>query len=89
MARVDAEALRLFELLLNDLCSTSWVRLLRAKARDFAGVVNRKPQLELDEFDALADWAGYQRQADRWIRRLVAYLSGWLIGAVLVGHAVF
>lgn len=72
---VDAEALRLLELLLNDLCSTGWVRLLLAKARDFAGFVDRNPQLELVNFDALADWAGYQRQADRWNRKLVAYLS--------------
>jgi hypothetical protein len=72
---VDAEALRLLELLINDLCSTGWVRLLLAKARDFAGIVDRKPQLELIDFDALADWAGYQRQADRWNRKLVAYLA--------------
>ena len=72
---VDAEALRLLELLLNDLCSTGWVRLLLAKARDFAGFVDRKPQLELVDFDALADWAGYQRLADRWNRKLVAFLS--------------
>lgn len=75
--QVDAEALRLLELLLNDLCSTGWVTLLLGKARDFASFVDRKPQLELVDFDALADWAGYQRQADRWNRKLVGYLSDY------------
>jgi hypothetical protein len=55
-----------------------------AKAREFAGLVDRNPQLELVDFDALAEWAGYQRRADTWNRRLLAHLSeNWEAGDTL------
>lgn len=71
----DVEDLRRIELLLNDLCRTGWVLLRLTKAREFAGLVDRNPQLELVDFDALADWAGYLRRADSWNGRLLAYLG--------------
>src|SRR5690349_6525029 len=67
---VDAEGLRRWELLLQELCHTGWVRLVLGPARDFAGWLDRRPQLELLEFDALARWAGFQRQEERWSRQL-------------------
>lgn len=73
--QVHAEALSRVELLLGELASTGWVRLVLARHREFAGFVDRKPQLELVDFDALAKWAGYQRLADRWQRRLAVHLE--------------
>lgn len=71
---VDVEALRRLQLLLDELCATGWVRLRLAKARDFAGWVDRNPQLELLDFEALAQWAGFQRRADQWNQQLLAHL---------------
>ena len=71
---VDAEAIRRLQLLIDELCATGWVRLHLAKARDFAGWVDRNPQLELLDFDALARWAGFARRADQWHRLLLAHL---------------
>lgn len=73
--QVDADAVGRLELLLREFASTGWVRLVLARAREFAGFVDRKPQLELVDFDALARWAGYQRLADRWQQRLSAHLE--------------
>jgi hypothetical protein len=72
---VHAEGLARIELLLRELAGTGWVRLALTREREFAGFVDRKPQLELIDFDALARWAGYQRLADSWQRRLVAHLA--------------
>ena len=71
---VDAEALRRLELLLDELCTTGWVRLILTKAKDFAGLVDRNPQLELLDFEALAGWSGFQRREERWNRQLIAHL---------------
>lgn len=73
--QVHAEALGRVELLLRDLASTGWVRLQLTREREFAGFADRKPQLELVDFDALAAWAGYQRRADGWQHRLAAHLE--------------
>lgn len=73
--QVHAEAVGRVELLLRELCRTGWVRLILAPEREFAGFVDRKPQLELMDFDALAAWAGYARLADHWQRRLAAHLE--------------
>jgi hypothetical protein len=70
---VDAEDLRRMELLLDELCATGWVRLLLTKAKDFAGLVDRNPQLELLDFDALAGWSGFQRREERWNQQLIAH----------------
>lgn len=71
---VDVESLRRLELLLDELCATGWLRLRLAKARDFAGWLDRNPQLELLDFKALALWAGFQRRADQWNQQLLASL---------------
>lgn len=73
--QVHAEALGRVELLLRELSRTGWVRLILAREREFAGFADRKPQLELVDFDALATWAGYARRADHWQRRLAAHLE--------------
>ncbi len=73
--QVHAEAVGRVELLLREIERTGWVRLILTRERDFAGFADRKPQLELIDFDALADWAGYRRLAESWQRRLVAHLE--------------
>ena len=73
--QVEAEAIQRLELLLRELCATGWVRLVLAREREFAGFVDRNPQLELVDFDALATWAEFQRRADRWQHKLVAHLA--------------
>lgn len=73
--QVHAEALGRVELLLRELSCTGWVRLILAREREFAGFADRKPQLELVDFDALAAWAGYARLADHWQRRLATHLE--------------
>lgn len=73
--QVHAEALGRVVLLLRELSDTGWVRLILAREREFADFADRKPQLELVDFDALAEWAGYVRLADRWQRRLTAHLE--------------
>ena len=73
--QVHAEAVGRIELLLRDFELTGWVRLVLTRERDFAGFVDRRPQLDLIDFDALAEWAGYRRLTDSWQRRLVAYLE--------------
>lgn len=73
--QVDAEMVGRLELLLREFARTGWVRLVLTREREFAGFVDRNPQLELVDFDALARWAGYQRLADSWQRRLVSHLA--------------
>lgn len=73
--QVHAEAVGRIELLLRDLERTGWVRLILTRERDFAGFADRKPQLELIDFDGLAGWAGYRRLADSWQRRVAAHLG--------------
>lgn len=73
--QVHAEALGRIELLLRDFAATGWVRLILDREREFASLADRKPQLELVDFDGLAAWAGYQRVADSWQRRLLAHLE--------------
>lgn len=71
---VDAEALRGLELRVHELCDTGWVTLVLSKARDFDGWLDRKPLLELRDFDALAQWAGHQHKSHRWNQLLLAGL---------------
>lgn len=71
---VDVESLRRLELLLDEWCATGWVRLLLARPKDFASWVDRNPQLELLDFEALALWAGFQRRAEQWNQQLLASL---------------
>jgi hypothetical protein len=71
---VDADALRRPELLLRELCATGWVRLILTKAKDFDGLIDRHPQLELLDFDALGVWAGFQPRQAQWNHQLIAHL---------------
>ncbi|MGH6626340.1 MAG: hypothetical protein ACRECD_07335 [Burkholderiaceae bacterium] len=73
--QTDAEQAQRWILLLDDWCSTGWVTLVLARPREFAGFVDRNPQLELRAFDALAAWAGYEPQSMRWQRQWLAYLA--------------
>lgn len=71
----DADELQLQIMLLDDLCATGWVSLQIDPPRAFAAFTDRKPRLELRDFDALADWAGYTPQALRWQRKWLAHLA--------------
>ncbi len=73
--QVDAEAAGRVEMLLRELAGTGWVQLDLGPERAFAGFVDRNPRLVLNDFEALARWAGYQPLADRWQRRLVTHLE--------------
>jgi hypothetical protein len=73
--QVDAEAQQRHLWLLEDLCRTGWAALRLAPAREFATVVDRNPQLELLEFDGLANWAGYTPQAQRWQAQWLRHLE--------------
>lgn len=74
-AQVDAEELQRHLLLIEDLCRTGWVVLRLAPPREFAGLADRNPQLELVDFDALAEWAGYTPQALRWQAQWLRHLE--------------
>ncbi|WP_249027564.1 hypothetical protein [Xanthomonas theicola] len=63
---VDADQIQLLRMQLDDLCATGWATLLLEAPRAFADFSDRKPRLELCDFDALAAWVGYTPQAQRW-----------------------
>ena len=73
--QTDAEAVQRWVMHLQDLCATGWVSLKLAPSKEFSGFVDRNPQLELHDFDALAAWAGYTPQASRWQRQWLDYLA--------------
>ncbi|QIM54756.1 hypothetical protein G9Q37_11600 [Hydrogenophaga crocea] len=72
---VNADQIQLLRMQLDDLCSTHWVALLLEAPRAFAGFVDRKPRLELCDFDALAKWAGYTPQAQGWRQQWRLHLT--------------
>jgi len=72
---VDADQIQLLRMQLDDLCATGWVALLLEAPRAFASFSDRKPRLELCDFDALAAWAGYTPQAQRWRQQWRAHLA--------------
>lgn len=74
---VDAEELQLLRMQLEDLCATQWVALHLESPRAFAGFTDRKPRLELRDFDALAAWADYVPQTQRWRRQWQAHLAAY------------
>lgn len=73
--QTDAEEVQRRVMLLQDLCATGWVFLILAPPKEFAGFVDRNPQLELRDFDALAAWAGYTPQAMRWQCQWLDFLA--------------
>lgn len=72
---VDADQIQLLCMQLDDLCATGWVTLLLEVPRAFASFSDRKPRLELCDFDALAAWTGYTPQAQRWRQQWRAHLA--------------
>lgn len=71
---VDVDQIRLLRMQLEDLCATGWVTLRLDPPRAFAEFVDRKPGLELCDFDALAAWTGYIPRAQRWQSQWLAHL---------------
>ncbi|AKJ28710.1 DUF2220 domain-containing protein [Caldimonas brevitalea] len=71
----DADQIELLRMQLDDLLGTGWMALQLAPPRAFAGFTDRKPRLELCDFDALAAWAGYTPQAQRWQRQWREHLA--------------
>jgi hypothetical protein len=71
---VDADEIKLLRMQLDDLCKTGWVVLLLDAPRAFTSFSDRKPRLELCDFEALAAWAGYTPQAQRWQQQWRAHL---------------
>lgn len=71
----DADQLQLLVMLLDDLCETGWVALQIDPPRAFSSFTDRRPRLELRQFDELAAWAGYTPQALRWQRQWLNHLS--------------
>lgn len=74
-AQADAEQLQLWLMLLDDLCGTGWVAMVLNPPREFATITDRKPRLELRDFEALAAWADYTPQALRWQRQWLDHLA--------------
>lgn len=74
-AAADADQLQLLIMLLDDLCATGWVGLQIEPPRAFSSFTDRKPRLELRNFDELAAWAGYTPQAFRWQRQWLEHLA--------------
>lgn len=74
-AAANADQLQLLIMMLDDLCETGWVGLQIEPQRAFASFTDRKPRLELRNFDALAAWAAYTPQALRWQRQWLEHLA--------------
>lgn len=72
---VDADQVQLLRMQLDELCAMGWVTLLLEAPRAFASFIDRKPRLELWDADALAAWAGYTPQAQRWRQQWRAHLA--------------
>lgn len=71
----DAEERARWWLQLQEPERRGWWQLRLAPAREFADLAERKPQLELRNFAALAAWVGYQPLAGRWAARWQALLQ--------------
>lgn len=71
----DAEQVQRLVMLIEELCDSGWTRLVLDRPREFAGFVDRKPQIELLNFNALAAWAGYEPRSAQWQRQWLAYLA--------------
>ena len=73
--QTDAESVQRWVMRLQDLCATGWVMLKLAPPTEFAGFTDRRPEIELVDFDALAGWAGYLPLAKRWQRQWLDFLA--------------
>jgi hypothetical protein len=72
--RVNADEVQRLEALLQEFDACGWVTLHLKPAREFQTLVDRAPTLELLDFDALAQWAGYMPRREEWSRRFVEFL---------------
>lgn len=72
---VDNEQAQLLRMQIEDLCATKWVALRLKPSRAFATFIDRKPRLELCNFDALAAWAGYVPRAQHWQQQWQVHLA--------------
>lgn len=70
-----ADEIQLLGMQLDELCAMGWTALRLDPPRAFASLLDRKPRLELLDFDALAAWAGYTPQARRWRQQWRAHVS--------------
>lgn len=70
----DGEAIRVHQLLIEELARTGWIKLHLSPEREFSGFLERTPMLELVDFAGLAAWASFQSRKDNWDRQLLAYL---------------
>lgn len=84
--QVDAEEVQRHLLLIEDLCRTGRTALRLAPAREFAALADRNPQLELLDFAALAAWAGYTPQAQRWQAQFLRHLGHADASAALLDY---
>lgn len=73
--QTDAEQLQRWILLLEDWPRTAPVALRLAPPREFAGFLDRRPQLELLDFDTLAAQTGYVPLSARWLRQWLGQLA--------------
>ncbi|HKR45813.1 MAG TPA: hypothetical protein VJU59_40160 [Paraburkholderia sp.] len=71
----DGDALRLHELLIEELAASGWIRLHMSPQREFAGFLERAPVLELLDFASLASWAKFESRKEAWDRQLLGYLN--------------
>ncbi len=71
---MHGDQVQLLRMQIDELCDTGWVALRLEPPRPFAGFIDRKPRLELCDFDAVATWAGYTPQALRWRQQWRAHL---------------
>lgn len=77
--QVEADEIQRHVLLIEELCEAGWTVLRLAPPREFAGLADRNPQLELLDFDALAEWSGYTRHSQRWQAQWLRHLEErWL-----------
>ncbi|WP_429354582.1 hypothetical protein [Paraburkholderia sp. 32] len=70
----DGEAIRVHQLLIEELARTGWIKLHLSPEREFSGFLERTPMLELVDFAGLASWASFQSRKDTWDRQLLAFL---------------
>ncbi|HNG82649.1 MAG TPA: DUF2220 family protein [Burkholderiaceae bacterium] len=71
----DVEQLQLLRLQLDELVASGWVALQLEPPRAFAAFTDRRPRLELRDFDALAAWCGHVPLAQRWQRQWRDHLA--------------
>lgn len=75
--QTDAEQVQRWVMRIEDLCATGWVGLKLKPDKAFAGFTDRDPQLELRDFEHLAEWVGYLPRHMQWQRRWLDHLAAY------------